>query len=69
MNTLRTLCATVLLLCAGPLLHAQVDWTPLGPDDSNWPSAGSASYQSLALDGSGNPVVAAASTAHGVSSP
>lgn len=49
--------AVLVLCCVHPRLQAQ-DWTPLGPNDWNWPSVGKAYSPRLAVDGNGFPVVA-----------
>jgi hypothetical protein len=40
-------------------------WTPLGPDDSNWPSSGAASYSSIAVGSDGAPCVASSDGTRG----
>ena len=55
-----TAVASVLL---ATILCAQVAWTPLGPYETNWPSASGAAYTCLALDASGHPFVAYADAA------
>ncbi|HRN37680.1 MAG TPA: hypothetical protein PLL18_12310, partial [Flavobacteriales bacterium] len=44
-------------LGTAPSAQAQ-QWLPLGPNDYNWPSSEPVTFISLALNASGNPVVA-----------
>ena len=65
MRLLRTTLAPAIFLVCSSTMHAQLAWLPLGPDDANWPSLGDSHYQDIALDGSGNPVVAHLDGANG----
>src|SRR5262245_54371339 len=43
---------TIALFILAIVSRGQV-WMPLGPDDTNWPSSGSASYQNVKFDTNG----------------